>query len=123
MSRCRIYRKHCLQQFLYCCMLIRCCEDGFVYHRYPVMALVYWRISRSLASNGSTRYSMYAYMHVNYYLVNTIALLLCFDFSRYAYQIHFHTKRYTCQTYFHIIYNVGNTKTYEEQEASLVQQC
>jgi hypothetical protein len=61
-------RKHRFQQFLYCCVLIRCCGEVarivsmrtcFVCEaRYPVTALVYFRISRSLPSNGSTHYSI-----------------------------------------------------------------
>jgi hypothetical protein len=49
-------RKHHFQQFLHCCMLIRCCGDVFVCVRYPVIALVYLLISCSLPNNGSTRY-------------------------------------------------------------------
>jgi hypothetical protein len=40
-------RKHCFQQYLYCCMSIRCLET----------ALVYLLISRSLHTNGSTHYN------------------------------------------------------------------
>jgi hypothetical protein len=62
-------RKHRFQQFLSCCVLNRCCGDvakivsvgkSFVSEaRYPVMALVYLLISRSLPSNSSTHHNMH----------------------------------------------------------------
>jgi hypothetical protein len=63
---------HRFQQFLYCCVLIRCCGDiaqivsmgtCFVCEaHYPVTALVYLLTSRSSSTNGSTRYNIIVHM-------------------------------------------------------------
>jgi hypothetical protein len=51
-------RKHRFQQYLYCCMRIRC-RGMFLTSRCLETALVYLLISRSLHSNGSTRYYIF----------------------------------------------------------------